>query len=119
MNIYKYLLMYCFVGLMPAIPCGLFALYGKYTPVLVIVLLQVLTHYLFVLWMKKSGPELKVPVNDLLYWAIIVPLIAYSSNVGSDRTIAQSASMYVIFQVLLNGCTFWFFYISPWRQGKH
>lgn len=116
MKNYKYLIVYCIAGFIPAIPCLLFALWGKFAPLMVIIVFQILAHYGVGRIFKKKFPELKVSARDLIYWAVIIPIIAYLSNNWADRTLFESAIVYVVFQVILNGFSFWIFNIRIFKK---
>lgn len=108
------LLIYSIAGIAPAIPCFLFAVHEKYAPLIIIILFQMLIHSIMALIFKKKNAG--ISVINLIYPAVVVPLIAYISNYNGERTILQCAIMYVILQVVLNGCFFWIFSMRNMRK---
>lgn len=98
---------YGLVGLTSALPSLLFALADQYAPLWIIILVQIFVYYLITRWVKQ-----RMSVNMEIYrytitLAVMVPIIAYISNLGADRTIVQSGIVYVLMQIGLNVVLAW------------
>ena len=92
---------------MPALPCWLFTQLSENTPVWIIILWQALIHYTIAKWIRNRTPIRYQIYSHSIGLAVIVPIIAYISNIETGRSFVQSGIIYVLMQMALNSVIAW------------